>query len=62
MVTDFYKKVYVNPKLAQFGQFNDTPVGAVAGRIEENKETKLLTQVGTSAKYPRGRAYGSYPG
>ena len=54
MVTDFYKKVYVNPKLAQFGQFNDTPVGAVAGRIEENKETKLLTQVGTSAKYPRG--------
>ena len=42
---DFYKKVYVNPKLAQFGLFNDTPIGAVAGRIEESKETKMNTQL-----------------
>jgi ribosomal protein S18 acetylase RimI-like enzyme len=42
---DFYKKVYKHPKLAQFALYNDTPIGAVAGRIEEDKESGLNTQL-----------------
>lgn len=41
----FYKDVYKNIKLAQFGHYNDTPIGAVGARVEKNEESGELTQL-----------------